>query len=191
MSDFGQASSIRKLAKEIKEKPLVPTLHLGTVTAVTTNTCSLYLDGDTGFTHHNVRFAQSAWPIVGDVVQIVEWSGDLWITSILQKQGWVLANLGAGVSSYDTATHNTIGYRRLPAGQVELRGVALATGGTPTLFTLDAEYRPSKLNILRAAITSGGVVVGGYVSVGSGGSVVSNAAANQFTYLDGLVFSIV
>lgn len=195
--DLGERAAVRRLAREIKSRTGQPTLHKGEVTAVTyvtpsAPTCRVKLDGATAEHPQDIRFSQDAWPIIGDKVEILEFQGDLWVTGILQKQGWIDAVLNGG-STWLT-TYNKPSYRRIASGLVEIKGglmLGAAVVGT-TLFSVVGGYAPLKQQVLHGLYWTGSTHAPAVLTVSTTGNVVVNTARNSDSlHLDGCFYTLV
>lgn len=91
------------------------------------------------------------------------------------ENGWI--NFGVGV--------NAAAFRKLPSGDVQLRGLVKLGTVTATIFTLPAGYLPqAQYNI---AVASNGAF--GYITVNTSGTVVASGGSNTSLSLDNITIS--
>lgn len=149
--------------------------------AVTPPTCSIQLSGDTTTTIAGVRFVDSYWPVVGDVVQIIKQSSTLLI--IGQVSVWGATPADQGWVSPTPATNwaldaiDPLRYRVIQdhgTRKVQLRGALTRSSGTPTtLWTMPTEARPV-VNLKPVLISRGwgGGAVSAQMQINSSGTMV-------------------
>lgn len=154
---------------------------VATSVAVTPPTCSIQLSGDTTTTIAGVRFVDSYWPVVGDVVQIIKQSSTLLI--IGQVSVWGATPADQGWVSPTPATNwaldaiDPLRYRVIQdhgTRKVQLRGALTRSSGTPTtLWTMPAEARPV-VNLKPVLISRGwgGGAVSAQMQINSSGTMV-------------------
>ena len=117
--------------------------------AGTPPTCSIQLSGDTTTTIAGVRFLDSYFPVIGDVVQIIKQSSTLLIIGQISAgvshayNGWVAPTLA---SNWATHAADPVMYRLCLDGgskKIQLRGRVTKTGGSPSLiWTMPTGLRP-------------------------------------------------
>lgn len=117
--------------------------------AGTPPTCSIQLSGDTTTTIAGVRFLDSYFPVIGDVVQIIKQSSTLLIIGQISAgvshayNGWVAPTLAA---NWATHAADPVMYRLCLDGgskKIQLRGRATITSGTPSnIWTMPSGLRP-------------------------------------------------
>lgn len=85
---------------------------------------------------------------------------------------WTDVTYNTGWISYSDANYSPVSYMKTSNGVVTVRGAcSRAAGGSGTMFTLPAGFRPGK-NLLYWLYQSGAAIAGVRVDVNQGGSVV-------------------
>lgn len=148
-----QTDAVRSLAATLLVPDAVGAVMLkGTVTAVSLGSLppvmSIQLGGDTATTITNVRFLDSYWPVVGDVVLVLKQGasllglGQVADGSTHTENGWIAPSLASGCATF---ANDPVLYRLIydnGSKKIQLRGRITLTG-TPTLmWTMPSELRP-------------------------------------------------
>ena len=98
-------------------------------------------------------------------------------------------DFGAGWSNEDPVGQTSAAFYKDPWDVVHLKGIVLRAGGSPTIFTLPADYRPTKAACFPSVRTDtpGGELA--YVCVQANGNVEELGTDSDGVYLlDGLTF---
>ena len=132
---------------------------------------NIYRDGGAIVITDTNKFSGSSRSIINIDGRLATYGNDLWHSPTFQN-GW--GNTGGGYAA--------AGYRKMPDGRIEIRG--LVSGGTldATIFTLPVGYRPTETRMFTAVQGDGSPV---RINVSSSGAISTyNASNNAYQSLE-------